>query len=225
MGDAFVGELEQVFEQLSELPLSGPPFRGKLRHRPLFTFPYRVVYSVRGDGVLVLAIMHQRRGPRYMVERLRGEEIGKGSGMTVDFGDIEDAYLFVSSGTRYEHQAYLCRETGEISFSSEMGESDELPDDVDSDRYLPVPDKWELDLGEPLVMEFVARHLPEGLDAVHVMCRKRGAYARFKAFLDERDLLQRWYDYQADAETAALTGWCEENGIDVGPARRGPPDK
>jgi plasmid stabilization system protein ParE len=74
LGDAFVGELEQVFEQLSELPLSGPPFRGRLRHRPLFTFPYRVVYAVRGDDVLVLAIMHQRRGPRYMAERLGGEE-------------------------------------------------------------------------------------------------------------------------------------------------------
>ena len=110
--------------------------------------------------------------------------------MMVDFGEIESAYQFVSSGTRYEHQAFLSRETGEIFFSSEMGESDELPDDVDSERYVAIPDKWDLDLGEPLVMEFVARHLPEGLDAVHAMFRKRGAYARFKAFLDERDLLQ-----------------------------------
>ena len=139
--------------------------------------------------------------------------------MMVDFGEIESAYQFVSSGTRYEHQAFLSRETGEIFFSSEMGESDELPDDVDSERYVAIPDKWDLDLGEPLVMEFVARHLPEGLDAVHAMFRKRGAYARFKAFLDERDLLQPWYDYQADAETAALKEWCKENGVDVGPAQ------
>ena len=74
MGEAFVVELEEVFEQLSEFPLSGPPFRGRLHHRPLFTFPYRVVYSVSGDEVLVLAIMHQRRGPRHIVERLRGQE-------------------------------------------------------------------------------------------------------------------------------------------------------
>jgi len=145
--------------------------------------------------------------------------------MSVDFGEIELAHLYVSSGMRYEHQAYLCRETGEIFYSSEMGESDELPEDIDTDRYLSIPDKWELDLGQPLVMEFVARHLPEGLDAVHAMFRKKGAYARLKAFLDERDLLQRWYVYQAEAETAALKEWCEENGIGIQPARGGPPDK
>jgi len=138
--------------------------------------------------------------------------------MMVDFGDIEDAYLYVSSGTRYEHQAYLCQETGEIFYSSEMGESDELPDDIDSDRYLAIPDKWELDLGEPLVMEFIARHCPELLNAVEAMFRRKGAYARLKAFLDERDLLQQWYDHQGDAEKAALREWCEESGIDVRPA-------
>ncbi|MGD2063127.1 MAG: UPF0158 family protein [Nitrospirota bacterium] len=142
--------------------------------------------------------------------------------MMVDLDDIQDAYLYVSSGMRYEHQAYLCRETGEIYYTSEMGESDELPDDIDSDRYLVIPDKWELDLGQPLVMEFIGRHCPEGLNAVEAMFRKKGAYARFKAFLDERELLQPWYDYQADAEKAALTEWCEANGIEPGPARRRP---
>jgi hypothetical protein len=142
--------------------------------------------------------------------------------MMVDFDEIEDAYLYVSSGMRYEHQAYLCRETGEIFYSSEIGESDELPDDIDSDRYLTIPDKWELDLGERLVMKFVARHCPEALNAVDGMFRKKGAYARFKAFLDERDLLQRWYDYQADAEEAALMEWCVGNGIELGPAQRQP---
>lgn len=72
LGEAFVAELERVFQQLLEFPLSGPPFRGRLRNRPLFTFPYRVVYAVRGNEVLILAIMHQRRGPRYVVERLGG---------------------------------------------------------------------------------------------------------------------------------------------------------
>jgi hypothetical protein len=149
----------------------------------------------------------------------------KDSMMTVDFGEIEAAYQFVSFGMRYEHQAYLSRETGEIFYTSEMGESDELPDDIDTDRYLTIPDKWELDLGQPLVMDFIARHVPESLEAVHAMFCKKGAYARLKGFLEERDLLQRWYDYQAEAETAALTKWCEENGIAVRRARGVPPDK
>ena len=97
--------------------------------------------------------------------------------MMVNFGEIESAYQFVSSGMRYEHQGYLCRETGAIFYTSEIGESDELPDDIDSDRYVAIPDKWELDLGQPLVMEFIARHVPESLDAVHTMFRKKGAGA------------------------------------------------
>jgi hypothetical protein len=142
--------------------------------------------------------------------------------MPVNFGEIELAHLYVSSGMRYEHHAYLCPETGEIFYSSEIGDSDELPDDIDSDRYVAIPDKWELDLGQPLVMDFIARHVPEGLDAVDGMFRKRGAYGRFKAFLDDRDLLQQWYDYEADAQTAALTEWCEANGIKLGPAQGQP---
>ena len=38
------------------------------------------------------------------------------------------------------HEAYLCKETGQIFYTSEMGDSDELPEDIeDPDRYITIP--------------------------------------------------------------------------------------
>jgi len=93
--------------------------------------------------------------------------------MVVNFDTIELAFQFVSNGQRYENYAYLCRETGEVFYKSDLGDSDELPDDIDTDpdRYIAIPDKWDLDLGRPLVEAFVARHHPEGGDTVRALFR------------------------------------------------------
>ena len=43
-----------------------------------------------------------------------------------------------------------------------MGDSDDLPEDVDeSDKYIEIPHKNELDLGRNLVFQFVSKHIPE----------------------------------------------------------------
>jgi len=57
-------------------------------------------------------------------------------------------------GSMYENQTILCKETGEICYISEMGDSDDLPDDVDeSEKYIEIPHKNELDLGKNLVSQ------------------------------------------------------------------------
>ncbi len=53
--------------------------------------------------------------------------------------------------------------------------------------------------------------------------RKSGAYAKFKALLEERGILEQWYEYERMATRQALLTWCEENSIDVGTAA-GPDD-
>ena len=47
--------------------------------------------------------------------------------MPIQYADIENAFTFVSMGQMYMNSAYLCRETGQIFYTTEMGESDELP--------------------------------------------------------------------------------------------------
>ena len=105
--------------------------------------------------------------------------------MAFSFDDIENAFFFVSMDQQYMHNAYLCKETGEISYTSEMGDSDELPDYIDDpDKYITIPHKNKLDLGKALVIEFTSEYLPEDLDTVYSIFRRKGAYSRYKDLLE-----------------------------------------
>lgn len=138
--------------------------------------------------------------------------------MSISFSDLELAFLFVSSGGLGEHQAFLDRESGEIHFHSAFGDDpeEELPDDIDDERYIEIPHKNEFDLGKPLVMDFVQQFLPNDYDEVRDIFRRRGAYGRLKALLARRGALDHWYDFSNKAEDACLREWCADNGIELG---------
>ena len=69
--------------------------------------------------------------------------------MALKFSDIEEALFWVSMDQQFMHDAILCRETGQIFYTSEMGDSDELPEDIeDPDKYISLPHKNDLDLGK-----------------------------------------------------------------------------
>lgn len=132
------------------------------------------------------------------------------------FQDIESAFMFVSMAPEFQNSAILSRETGEIYYVSEIGDSDELPDDVDdADKYIEIPHKNELDLGKALVLEFVSEHLPEDLQEVIRIFNRKGAYARFKQLLEGKDMLDQWYEYENRRQETSLREWCTENGIEV----------
>src|SRR5689334_23860392 len=81
--------------------------------------------------------------------------------MAVSFSDLQLAFEFVSSGGMGENEAYLDRQSGRIYWHSEFGDNDEeLPDDIDDEKYISIPDKRELDLGKPLVLDFAVSSYP-----------------------------------------------------------------
>ena len=136
--------------------------------------------------------------------------------MAVSFSDLQLAFEFVSSGGMGENEAYLDRQSGKIYWRSEFGEIDEeLPDDIDNEKYIAIPDRRELDLGKPLVLEFAREFLPDDYDEVRHIFNRRGAYRRYKDLLVRRGALERWYDFSNTAEEAALREWCAENGIEL----------
>jgi len=109
----------------------------------------------------------------------------------------------------------LSKTTGKIFYISEFGNSDELPDDIeDSDDYIEIPHKNELDLGKQLVYQFVSEHLPEEYDRVAQIFRRKGAYSRYKDLLDRKGLLDKWHKYEDSKQSKALREWCFENNID-----------
>ena len=76
------------------------------------------------------------------------------------------------------------RQSGKIYWHSEFGDNDEeLPDDIDDEKYISIPDKRELDLGKPLVLDFAREFLPDDYDEVSHIFSRRDAYRRYKDLL------------------------------------------
>jgi hypothetical protein len=135
----------------------------------------------------------------------------------VRFSELLNAFEFVSFGGDIDHDAYIDLDTGAIHYlSSENELEEEVPEDLESsDRYLAVPHKNDFHLGRDLALSFADRELPRDNDIIAGFFRKRGAYGRFKDFLVSHKLLERWYNFEAQAKEEALRGWCQDHDIAI----------
>jgi len=134
----------------------------------------------------------------------------------MSFRDLEFAFEEVSCGEGMDEcSAYISKKTGKVVYYTPEDISGEpaeewVLEDVD---YIQIPDKYELDLGNRLAFRFVEESLPSMVDEVRDIFRCRGAYGRFKALMDRVNLLQAWYDYEAQQTSEALRKWCEAEGV------------
>jgi|SRR4051812_2482408 hypothetical protein len=138
--------------------------------------------------------------------------------VTVKYHDLSMAFEFVSSAAPMENHAYVSLDTGAIYWVSERDpiEEEELPDDLEkSDRYIEIPHKKDLELGNDLALRFVRERLPAQLTEVRHIFRLRGAYAHFKQFLSAQGRLEDWYAFRANATDRALREWCQEHRIQL----------
>jgi hypothetical protein len=132
---------------------------------------------------------------------LRTQSIEHGQGSiqimpTVSLDQLQNAMEWASSDF-LDNEAYICRQTGKIYWIAGdpgmIDEEEEIPEDIhNGDRYLPVPDKRDLDLGNQLAFDFATRYLAQYYDDVRDMFRRQGAYRRFKDFLERKDMLEKW---------------------------------
>lgn len=70
MGDAFQREAEAAAKLILERPLSWQIEIEPSRRFILNRFPYKMVYLIRAEQIIVVAIMHQHRHPDYWVDRI-----------------------------------------------------------------------------------------------------------------------------------------------------------
>jgi hypothetical protein len=112
----------------------------------------------------------------------------------VSLKEILEAFEIVCAGGGDEDQAFLGKQSGKLYSHSELWDDpDILPDDSgDSEKFLQIPDKRELDLGKPLPLDFARQFLLNDFDDVLQFFSRRGAYARFKDLLDRRGVLDQW---------------------------------
>lgn len=135
---------------------------------------------------------------------------------TVSLDQLQDAVVWISSDF-LDNEAYISRQTGKIYWVAGdpgMIDEEEVPEDIhNAEKYIPVPDKHYLDLGNQLVFDFTSQYLTERYDDIRDTFRRKGAYRRFKDILEQNGLLEEWYRYSDDREAKALAEWCELEGL------------
>lgn len=139
------------------------------------------------------------------------------------FPEILEAFFFASASAPDETEAWICLDSGAVyCWSDPMICGDEvnegLPEDLHtSDRYLQLPGKHELDLGQELVFRFVEERLPADEQTVLGFFRQRGAWGKFKDLLVRRGQRDAWHAYEAQATETALRAWCAAHELSLAP--------
>ncbi len=70
LGYEFAYEIQKVFERIAENPEAWTPLSPRSRRCMARHFPYAVVYQLRKDEILIVAIMHMHRNPKILKDRL-----------------------------------------------------------------------------------------------------------------------------------------------------------
>lgn len=76
LGDEFLAELRQSFDDIQRAPeacFRAEFYRGRhdVRRYLLRRFPYVVIFVLRPEEVVIVAVSHVRRRPLYWLDRLR----------------------------------------------------------------------------------------------------------------------------------------------------------
>jgi hypothetical protein len=137
---------------------------------------------------------------------------------SVDLDELIMALDWASDTSGLGNLAFVSRETGQVFLTSDedFGAefAAELPSDLDdAEKYASVPTRQDLRLGKRLALDFAATSLPKRLDDTYKMFASRGAYARFKAMLENEEALDAWHAFEAEAVERALREWAESEDL------------
>jgi len=82
VGLRFVAEVRKGAILISENPYAAAGIGSDIRRKVLNHFPYSLLYSVESESIVIVAVAHQKRRPRYWrgrVKELR-ERLGRTNG-------------------------------------------------------------------------------------------------------------------------------------------------
>jgi plasmid stabilization system protein ParE len=69
LGRQLLAAVREAFDRIASNPATWPRATPRSQQYRLKRFPYRVVYQVRAEQIVILAIMHVRRSPGYWRRR------------------------------------------------------------------------------------------------------------------------------------------------------------
>lgn len=74
LGIRFAHELAAAIERVSQFPEAWPKISSRTRVCRTRDFPYGVLYQIRGEIILIIAVMHMQRDPDYWRGRVGPED-------------------------------------------------------------------------------------------------------------------------------------------------------
>ena len=70
LGDAFLTEVLNALDRIGEFPEAWHPCSKRTRRCQTRRFPYGIIYQVREDEILVVAVANLHREPDYWIDRI-----------------------------------------------------------------------------------------------------------------------------------------------------------
>jgi plasmid stabilization system protein ParE len=70
LGDRFLAEVKTASRTIERYPEIARVIESGVRAKPLFSFPYTLMYVVDPDELVIVAVAHQSRRPGYWSDRL-----------------------------------------------------------------------------------------------------------------------------------------------------------
>ena len=70
LGREFLDELDRAVRRVLSFPLSYPEIEPGIRRCRLARFPYGLIYGIDGENLVVVAVAHLHRQPRYWIDRV-----------------------------------------------------------------------------------------------------------------------------------------------------------
>lgn len=74
LASQFAEEVKRTIQRILQCPEAWSPISKRTRRCRTNKFPYGIIYQIRGEVVLIVAVMHLHREPRTWKSRLGGEE-------------------------------------------------------------------------------------------------------------------------------------------------------
>ena len=68
LGLRFKREVRESINRIKKNPDAWPKERGEVRKYLVHKFPFKILYSVQDQNIIILAIGHQHRKPGYWIE-------------------------------------------------------------------------------------------------------------------------------------------------------------
>jgi plasmid stabilization system protein ParE len=70
LGLAFLDEIDRTLRRILRFPLASTEIEDGIRRALVSRFPYAIIYGIDEDLIVVLAVAHLRRHPRYWADRV-----------------------------------------------------------------------------------------------------------------------------------------------------------